>query len=83
MNTPGLLMFCLRSLWREYGLMFLGRIVLRHPARALRGIRAYAVNIGKERASGTHTDDPSLLRASAMEAKPLSIQKAGHIFHAL
>ena len=39
-------MFCLRSLWREYGLSFMRRIVLRHPMRTLRGLRAYA---GKQR----------------------------------
>ena len=46
MTRPGLLMFCLRSLWREYGMLFIGRIVLRHPLRTLRGLRAYS---GKQR----------------------------------
>ena len=46
MTRPGLVMFCLRSLWREYGLSFMRRIVLRHPMRTLRGLQAYA---GKQR----------------------------------
>jgi hypothetical protein len=33
--------FCFRSLVRAHGLFFLGRVVLRHPLRATRGLLAY------------------------------------------
>lgn len=33
--------FCLRSLARPYGLVFLGRVILRHPWRAIRGLLDY------------------------------------------
>ncbi len=37
-------MFCIRSLWYEYGISFLRRVVLRHPLPTLRGIRHYLRN---------------------------------------
>lgn len=39
---PGLLAFCLRSLYREYGVEFLVRVLLAHPLAAWKGIRDYA-----------------------------------------
>jgi hypothetical protein len=33
--------FCLRSLARSYGLIFLGQVILRHPLRTIRGLLDY------------------------------------------
>jgi hypothetical protein len=41
MTKTGLLMFCMRSLGREYGWLFMSRIVFRHPVRTLRGLLRY------------------------------------------
>jgi hypothetical protein len=43
----GLLLFCFRSLYREYGSAFLVRVILAHPVATLRGIARYT----RERAS--------------------------------
>jgi len=43
----GLLVFCFRSLYREYGSAFLVRVILAHPVATLRGVARYT----RERAS--------------------------------
>ena len=45
--------FCLRSLGMEYGLMFLRRVLLRHPMRGIAGIARYRRLQGENRAQGS------------------------------
>lgn len=56
MSRPSLLLFCLRSLWREYGWEFMTRIVFRYPVRVLRGVRAYVRNEGRRGKPGVPSD---------------------------
>lgn len=42
MSKFGLVLFCLRSLWREYGWEFTARVVFRHPRQMVWGVLAYA-----------------------------------------
>ena len=52
--------FSMRSLGRRYGRLFLGSIVLRHPARALAGLYAYATRVRRSRQSGVAAVDVSV-----------------------
>ena len=44
MTSPSLMLFCLRSLRREYGISFLRHVILRHPVQTLQGLRRYVLD---------------------------------------
>jgi hypothetical protein len=52
MSKIGLVLFCLRSLWKEYGWEFMRRIVLRHPKQAVRGVLAFVRQERRARGKG-------------------------------
>ncbi len=57
MTRAGLLGFCLRSLWREYGIAFLLRVVMRHPLLCWTRLKDYLSRSSREQANERPPDD--------------------------
>ncbi len=59
--NPSLWSFCLRSMFKEYGNAFLLKVVLPHPIKTLKGMKAYS------RASDRYPTSPSVVSPKVAE----------------